>query len=150
MRAASLFVVLTVAHLLMLAGHSVPFTPWTLPAYLWQDLLATLLFGVVDHFIKNPRIGWAAYAVLVFYVAFNVPIARVLSSPLTLTMIRAARGPLLDSIRFYVTASNIASILVVLTVGLLAPLALMRLKFSVKPVLILAIIIVTAFGPLAS
>jgi phosphoglycerol transferase MdoB-like AlkP superfamily enzyme len=90
------------------------------------------------------------YAVLVLYIAINVPIARVLSSPLTWTMIRAARGPLLDSIRFYVTPSTIASIILVLAAGLLMPLALARLRPSVRPILILAAIVVMASGPLAS
>jgi len=86
MRAASLFGVLTVAHLLMLAGHSMPVSLWTPAAYVWQDLLMALLFAAVDHAMKRPKPAWALYAILALYSAVNVPIARILSSPLTWPM----------------------------------------------------------------
>src|SRR4026207_242403 len=55
MKAASLFGVLVVAHLLMLAGHPVQFSLWLPAAYFWQDLLIALLFGVADHVAGRPR-----------------------------------------------------------------------------------------------
>jgi len=150
MRAASLFGVLIVAHLLMLAGHSMPISLWTPAAYLWQDLLVSLLFAAVDHAIKRPKLGWILYAVLVLYSAINVPIARILSSPLTWTMMRAARGPLMDSIRYYLTLENIAAIVAVVTAAVVFPLLLYRLKFRLRPSIVVAAIVVTAIGPIAS
>ena len=38
------------------------------------------------------------YGVLVFYIAWSVPVAIVLGTPMTWTILRAARGPLADSI----------------------------------------------------
>src|SRR5687768_9349439 len=101
MKAVCLFGVLAGAHLLMLAGRSIPLSPWTPFAYFWQDVLVALLFGAIDHFlmrhgITGARISWTLYGALVLYTALNVPIARILSSPLTWTMMRAARGPLSD------------------------------------------------------
>ena len=150
MKAVSLFGVLVVAHLLMLVGHSIPFSAWTPAAYLWQDLLIALLFGLADHFIKRPALGWTVYAILVVYTAINVPIARALSSPLTWTMMRAARGPLLDSIRHYFTVSNISAILLVLAAGFLFPFLLGRRKFQLRMPLVAAAVVVIALGPWAA
>jgi len=150
MRAASLLGVLVVAHLLMLAGHSVPLSPWMPVAYLWQDLLVALLFAAVDHFLKRPSLGWTLYAVLVVYSALNVPVAQVLSSPLTVAMMRAARGPLMDSIHYYLTLETIGSIAAVLAAGVLFPVILSRLSFRLRPSIVLTAILVTAVGPVAS
>src|SRR5438045_2261331 len=46
--------------------------------------------------------AWTAYGVTVLYVAINIPVLRALSTPLTWTMWRAARGPLADSARHHV------------------------------------------------
>jgi hypothetical protein len=150
MKAVSLLGVLVVAHLLMLAGHSVPLSPWTPAAYFWQDLLIALVFGTVDHLAKRPALGWTLYAILVAYSAINVPIARILSSPLTWTMMRAARGPLSDSIRFYFTVQNVAAVLLVIAAGFLFPWLLSRKNYRVRPPLVLAATMVTALGPLAT
>ena len=150
MRAVSLFAVLVVAHLLMLVGRTVPLSPWTPVAYLWQDLLVALLYGTLDYLIKRPAFSWLLYALLVVYAAINVPIARVLSSPLTWNMMRAARGPLADSIRYYLTAKNLGAVALVLAVGGLAPLALRRTKLQLPRSLILTAAAITLFGPLAA
>ena len=47
---------------------------------------------------SRPRLLWTLYGVLTLYAAMTVPVVRVLSSPLTWAMWRAARGPLADSI----------------------------------------------------
>src|SRR4030095_8784051 len=133
MKAVSLFGVLVVAHLLMLAGHSGPLSPWTPAAYFGRDLLIALVFGTVDHLTKRPALGWTLYAILVAYSAINVPIARILSSPLTWTMMRAARGPLSDSIRFYFTVQNVGAVLLVIAAGFLFPWLLSRENYRVRP-----------------
>jgi hypothetical protein len=149
MKACSLFIVLVIAHLLMVAGRAVPWSFWTPPAFLWQDALIALVFGIGDRFIRKPRLWWAVYALIVLYAAINVPIARILSSPLTLPMIRAAGGPLRDSIVYALTAGNIAAISVVLFSGICIPVVARRVGFKPYrwiPVTGLALV---AVGPFA-
>jgi hypothetical protein len=150
MRAVSLFGVLVGAHLLMLAGRSVPQSVWTPFAYFWQDALIALLFGAIDHLLKRPRIAWALYGALVLYAAINVPIARILSSPLTWTMMRAARGPLSDSIAYHLTLQNMGAIAGVIAMGALFPLLLTKVGFKPPPWMALAAVILAAVGPLAA
>ena len=116
MRAASLFAVLVLAHLLTMAGHPVPLSIWTPIAYLWQDLLVALIFAALDALTGHRRAGWIAYAVLVAYVAVNVPVSLVLSSPLTPTMMRATGGALQDSILHHLTFANLGALLLIVAV----------------------------------
>jgi phosphoglycerol transferase MdoB-like AlkP superfamily enzyme len=132
MKAISLFGVLACAHVLMLVGHSVPLSPWTPLVYFWQDVLVALLFGAFDHLSRYSKGTWALYAVLVAYAAINVPVARILSSPLTWNMMRAARGPLRDSILYYLTPENVGAIATVLIVALVLPWTLVKIKFRAR------------------
>ena len=92
MRGASLLGVLLIAKVLCLLGREVPASLWTPFAYLWQDLAVALGFLAVDTAARRrPWVGWGLYAVLCIYAAINVPLVRVTSSPLTLSMLRAAR-----------------------------------------------------------
>ena len=150
MKAVSLFGVLVGAHVLMIAGHSIPLSPWTPFAYFWQDALVALLFGALDHFLNRLRVSWTLYGTLVLYTALNVPIARILSSPLTWTMMRAARGPLSDSIAYYLTLGNIAAITSVVAMGVVFPLVLKRVRFNRSPWMVLGGVIISAVGPLAT
>jgi arylsulfatase A-like enzyme len=126
MRAASLLGVFLVAKAAVLAGREVPLSAWTPIAYLWQDVAVVLLFGVLDFRLRRPRINWVIYGAVVVYTALNVPIARVLSTPLTWPLLRAARGPLADSILTYLTWSNVAFAVLVVAVAACLPF-LMRL-----------------------
>jgi hypothetical protein len=126
-RALSLFGVLLVAHLIGLQGRQLPLSAWSPIAFLWQDVLVALLFALVDAWIRRPRVGWTLYAGLVAYTAINVPITRVLSTPLTLPMLRAARGPLSDSITYYLTPVNLGAVGVVLAFAVVLPWLLTRL-----------------------
>jgi hypothetical protein len=150
MKAISLFGVLAGAHLAMLAGHSVPWSAWSPFAYLWQDALVALLFGGIDHFLKRPRLAWGLYAALVLYTAINVPIARTLSSPLTWNMMRAAGGPLRDSISYSLTLPNIAAIAFVLALGVLLPLGFSKSRLQGRPWMAIAAVICVAIGVFAS
>ena len=98
LRAICLLAVLVSAKALTLAGRQVPLSVWSPFAYFWQDVCAALVFFAVDRTLKRPVLAWSAYAVLTVYAAVNVPIVLALSTPLTRTMIRAARGPLADGI----------------------------------------------------
>jgi len=97
LRAASLLGVLVIARMLTQDGTPVPISFWTPIAYLWQDVAVVLAFFLMDDALRHNWLGWTFYGLIVAYVALNVPVARVLSSPLTLPMIRAAGGPLADS-----------------------------------------------------
>src|SRR5439155_21997310 len=66
------------------------------------------------------------YGLAVAYVALNAGLVRVLSSPLTLTMIRGAGGRLADSIQDSVTPSNAGAMALVVAAGVALPAALLR------------------------
>jgi len=126
MRALCLFVVLVLAKLLVIAGAAVPPAGWASIAYLWQDALVALLAGVIDAALRRPRLGWAVYAALVTYIALGVPVAVVLGTPMTWALLQAARGPLTDSIAYYVSAANLARVAVVVAAGALLPFVVIR------------------------
>jgi len=132
-RAACLFVVLVIAKTVALGGRSLPLSPWTPFVFFWQDVLAALIFLAVDAFLRRPAIGWLLYGIAVAYVAVNVPVALVLGTPLTWTMMRAAGGPLADSIGHYFTVWNVGSLFMVAGAGVVLPMLLGRRH--IKPAL---------------
>src|SRR5207245_2403437 len=69
---------------------------------------------------------------------------------LTPSLIRAARGPLADSIAQYVTLGNLASIVVVLLVGVVVPIALNRARVRPHALAVLLAALFSALGPLAA
>jgi len=132
--------VLVAARAIALAGHDVPLSWWSPIAYLWHDAAVVLAFAAIEKatskVAKHAAREYSAlsarsavaclYAALASYVALNVPVTRVLSTPLTWAMWRAARGPLSDSIVMYATWDNV---LLTMSVGALAiglPFALRR------------------------
>ena len=130
MRAASLLVVLVLAKILMLWGHAIEISAWTPAAYFSDDVLVAAVAAAFEALAARSRIGWVVYGLAILYVAINVPVARVLGSPLTAPMIRAARGPLADSISQYLTAANVASVVLVIAAGVVMPIVLARRKSS--------------------
>ncbi len=149
MRAVSLLAVLFVAKTLTFMKWGIPISPWTPIGAFWQDVLVALIFAAVDRLIRNDRAGWVLYRIGVFYIALNVPVALVLSSPLTPAMMRAARGPLRDSITHYLNVTNVGSVVLIVAAGIILPLVFGRLNFHVRfPVLCAACLIVMA-GPYA-
>src|SRR5580704_7473813 len=111
MRSASLLLVFVLAKLVIVWGHAAPVTGWSLLAYVWQDVMVALVFGAFDIALQRirgaTRIVWAIYWAIAIYAAINIPVGRVVSTPLTRPMLRAARGPLADSLLIYLTATNI-------------------------------------------
>ncbi len=133
MRAASLGAVFVVAKLLVVAGQSLPLSAWTPIVYLWQDAAVAILYAAFDRLLRPfPKVGWTAYGLLVVYAAVNVPIARVVSTPLTCPMFAAARGTLGDSIAHYLTAPNLLLIVSVLAAGAVFPVLFRRLSMRVS------------------
>jgi phosphoglycerol transferase MdoB-like AlkP superfamily enzyme len=151
-RAASLFLVLVIARLLSLRGAPLPASIWTPVGYLWQDLATSLAFALVDYVVRREWFGWAAYALAAAYAALNVGITRVLFSPLTLPMIRAAGGPLADSIKSYLTLTNAGAIGLTVAASFGFPLLLaakVRRGASFPAYLVAACLALTAAGPYA-
>lgn len=121
--AASLAVVFIAAKIIVLVGRALPASVWAPFVYVWQDVLVVLALFVVERVTRRvvliPRV---IYAALILLVAIDVPVTRVLSSPLTAPMLHAARGALADSVRYYVTPVNLACIVFVLALGIALPL----------------------------
>jgi hypothetical protein len=150
MRAACLLGVFLVARAAVLAGRGVPPSLWAPVAYVWQDVAAALLFGLFDAAARRRWIGWSAYALAVAYVAVNVPVARVLSSPLTWTLLRAARPELSDSIRYYLTVQSLAWVGLVAVAGAALPLLARRVSRPPGHATVLALLALVALGPFAT
>ena len=158
---ASLLIVFAVAKAIALMGHDVPRSWWSPIALFWQDAAVVLVFAVLERIPRRGRGGsrtapthdrsltvWLLYAVLAFYVAVNVPVTRVLSTPMTWPMWRAARGPLSDSIAVYATWDNVALTMTVVALAIRLPLLFTRLHVQhLAPV---AALIIVALGPLAA
>jgi len=142
--------VLLTARAIVLIGRPVPLSIWAPFAYLWQDVLVAALFVAVDARLKRPRVAWTCYGALVLYIALNVPVARVLSTPLTRTMMRAARGPLADAVLHYVTFANLVALATPVIAGVILP----RLLAAASPGLNATVVVITALliaiGPFAA
>jgi len=117
-RAASLLAVFLAAKVSVLWGRTIEWSSWTVIAYVWQDVLVALLFGVTVWAVATTRarsrLPSVLYWTLAVYAAVNVPVGIVLSTPLTWRMLRATSGTLADSILLYATPRNV--VLVLLTV----------------------------------
>jgi arylsulfatase A-like enzyme len=155
MRAVSLLGVFVLAKLLVLAGRTLPLSFWAPLAYLWQDVLVVLLFAGTEWALRRrPRIAWGLYAIIVLYAAVNVPVACVLSTPLTWPLLRAARGPLADSILHYVTALNLLRIGLVMAAAAALPWLGRRFRKPLPRRLRMAVIgaaaVVLCVGPWAA
>jgi len=161
MKALALFGVLIIAKLAMISGRPIQLSVWTPFAYFWQDALVALSFGLLDRALAGVRVGrvagWILYAAAVVYVAINVPVARVLSSPLTWPMLGAARGTLADSIKHHATAANLVLMVLVGASGFVIPLVH---RWSGKqsgirrvpgiPAVILIVLMLAVLGPLST
>ena len=147
MRPASLLLVFALAKCAGLLGHHVPISAWSPIAYLWQDALVALVFAAIEALLgRRAAVAWLTYAVLAGYAAINIPVVRVLSTPLTASMWRAARGALADSIWLYATAANVLLIVAVSAAAALAPFCL-RNASRRRVVALLAVCV--AAGPAA-
>jgi hypothetical protein len=133
----SLLVVLVTAKAIALAGHDVPFSRWSPIAFLWHDAAIVLAFASIAEATAEvamhaePKMSARSsrsavtclYAALALYIALNVPVTRVLSTPLTWAMWRAARGPLSDSILQYATWDTVLPTMIVVALAIGLPLA---------------------------
>jgi len=141
--------VLVTAKAATLLGRQIPLSMWSPFAYLWQDVCVTLLFFVIDRGLRRSGLAWGMYAVLVGYTAINVPVALVLSTPLTSTMMRAARGPLADAVFHYLTAANLVALVVPVIVAVALPLMFRGRPVAVRYWAVVSAGAIVAIGPLA-
>jgi glucan phosphoethanolaminetransferase (alkaline phosphatase superfamily) len=148
MRALALLGVLFLVKLLVLAGRPIDLSFWSPVAYLWQDVLVVLVYASLDRLVKRAWFGWTLYVAVVAYVAINVPVTRVLSSPLTWRMLGAAGGALSDSIWHHATAANLALMSLVVVAAIVFP-RLPRPEVKGQSVLIVAGLAVVFAGPVA-
>jgi hypothetical protein len=150
MRALSLFLVFVAAKLLVLAGREVPPSPWAPLAYFWQDAFVALAFAGADQLLRHrPRVAWALYALLAGYAALNVPLACLLSTPLTWPLLRATGGTIADSIDHHVTGANILRIGIVLIAAALLPRLVARLSLRLRVAALVAAVLLLPLGPAA-
>lgn len=163
MKALALFGVLAMAKIVALAGYTIPISVWTPVAYLWQDAAVVLMFAALDGALGQAakrtgcrgwsRAIWVIYAAIVAYAAINVAVVRVLASPITWPMMRAARGALSDSILHHATPGNLLAAAVIIAAGIALPRALGRdgrLSHPAGVSLICATLLLVLIGPTAS
>ena len=150
LRAAALLAVLVTAKAIALAGRSLPLSAWSPFAFFWQDVAVALVFLAGDRALKRPALAWAAYGAIAAYAALNVPVVRVLSTPLTWTMMRAARGPLAGAVQHSVTAANLLALAVPLLVAIALPLVLARRHVRIERWTVAAAIAFAAAGVLGT
>jgi hypothetical protein len=154
MRGASLLLVFVVAKLAILWGHPPPLTAWSLVAYVWQDVIVALVFAGFDIGLQKigatPRIAWALYGVIAIYTVINIPVGRAVSTPLTRPMLRAARGPLTDSILLYVTTTNVLLVVSVLAAAAALPFLLRRVPRPFVRLAVACAVTIVLLGPAAS
>ncbi len=151
MRAASLLLVFLFAKAAMFYGHLGPLTAWSLLAYTWQDVIVALVFAVCDLALqKTPWIARAMYWAAAMYAALNIPVGRVASTPLTRPMLRAAGGPLADTILLYVTGTNVLLALSVLLAAAVLPSLLSYVPRPARKYATALAVIIVLLGPLAA
>lgn len=134
----ALFVSLVAAKVALLAlraadGAELPGGPSFALAVIHEDLRLVVCFGALAAVAALAARRWPplargahaavalVYAALTFWTAFNVPVARQLSSPLTHAMLHATGGALRDSIASYATLANLGVPLALWVVALALP-----------------------------
>lgn len=154
MKAASVFAVFVLAKTAVLWGRSITWSPAVVIAYVWQDVLVALVFGAIELAAgrtgDRSRMLSVLYWALAVYTALNIPVAIVLSTPLTWQMLRATSGTLADSILLYASWRN--AVLGLLTLGAAAvlPRLLARVPARTRALSLVAALLIVAIGPTAS
>ncbi len=143
--------------LVLLRGVEAP-SPWLPIALLAPDAALTLIWLLGEAVLAGlarllPKaraaiqgLAWLAYGAAVLWIAVNVPVARVFSTPLTRRMLATVGGALSDSIGTQATPEHIAAVGAVLLVGALAPLALARLSRRFAVVLLACVGLLAGLG----
>jgi hypothetical protein len=145
LKALSLFGVLVLAKVCMLAGREMPMGVFA------DDAAIALVFGLVEWATRwRPRICTVLYIALVGYVAINVPIARLTSSPLTLQMMRATGSALSDSITHHLTLANAGFMGVLVATAIVLPRLWRRVPARVMTVIAFMSVALSLVGALGN
>ena len=150
MRALSLLGTLLLAKAIVLFERNLSWSPWAVLAFFWQDVFVVLCFALLDARLRSARLAWIAYGIICSYVAINVPLTELLSTPLTWPMMRAARGALGDSVRHHFIWTNVWPIAVVLLCALGVPILTSRYRLRPHWTIYALATTIVAFGPLAA
>ena len=114
-------------------GAAPAFGPWLPIALIHEDVRLVVVFAAFAAALAawaraRPRLARplrvavaVAYAALTFWTAFNIPIARQLSSPLTYAFVHATGSAITDSISVYLTPFNIGLPLALWSAALVLP-----------------------------
>lgn len=117
MKTPALIAALFVARAAVLLARPLDWSGELLLASFGQDALVAFVFLCAEAGVSRWRVGRRMITILLWivvaYVAVNVAVARVLPTPLTWPMVRAAGAPIADSIRLYATWSAALSIALV-------------------------------------
>jgi arylsulfatase A-like enzyme len=146
--ALSLLGVLAAAKTITLVAARVPLSIWAPLAYYWQDVLVALA-AFAAFALAGRTLGRLLYVTVAAYVALNVPVTLVLSTPMTRPMLRATGSALADSIVRYATPINIAIVVALMGLSAVLPRLLAgRLRIG-APTLATATLVVL-LGPFAT
>jgi len=99
--APSLFLLLIIAKFLSLPVAVLGIVP--LIAWFWQDVFIAALFALLERCTRNKFFLRASYVLVIAYIALNLAIVQVLSTPLTWTMLQATDSAIGDSIAMYIS-----------------------------------------------
>jgi len=153
MFAASLLLVLLVAKTAVLAGRTIPLSAWSPVAYFWQDAAVVFVFAVAEAVLPRRRRALGVlYGAIAAYVIVNVPVTRVLSTPLTWPMLRAARGALADSILHYATWHHLSVVAAIAALAAFAPGCIRAVVPGgvIRPLVVAGLAAFVALGPTAA
>jgi hypothetical protein len=156
MRGVALCLVLIGAKLAALWGHGLPaWSPWSIVAFTWQEALIGVGVAALDALAHSPwrvpvrmtNLVTVVYWLIGSWAAINIPVGRVLGTPLTLPMLQATRGALGDSLRLQVTPANILLMTGTIATAVWLPRALSGLRQKPRRLIVGAALILSALGP---
>jgi arylsulfatase A-like enzyme len=143
-----LLAVAAAAKLVVLARQASPGdawrTPWAVPAFLFQDVACAAMLAGIAWATRARWLSLGLYLGGVGWLALNVPVTAVMSSPITAGFLHAAGGPLGDSFSRYLSVANLGGGLAMVALGV--ALLVVSRHVRVRPVW-LAPLLLLPLGP---
>jgi arylsulfatase A-like enzyme len=146
MKAWSMLGVLLFGKTLVVVGQPIEWTLATPLALVWQDLVLVCLFAAFERLNRPPLMPALIYWVVVMYVGCNVPLLRLLATPLTWPMMRATRGTLADSILHHLDSISLGMVALVTAVGILFPIVVRALRLQAGAKFCVSLAILATLG----
>lgn len=154
MKGFALFIVLIAAKLAAIwPHHALGWSPWSVVAFTWQEALIGFGLAALERLAQSQRRPWLrpvvgfVYWTMVVWSAINIPVGRVLGTPLTVPMLEATGGALADSLRLHLTAANLLLMTGTIASAGLLPGALLQFQQVRRRLIAGAAIILIALGP---